>query len=144
MTYWKEHRGRRKKEGKDVVRRPTRTIIQILYLPLNISISFFLFPSWQQKDLIFITYYYLDTFFKDTLHERFSHEVLNWEVEAKSLRSWLLSEFNCTALVRSFNLSVLRSPYLVKWEWHRPHRLLWGVIRYNICKLCRVLEEGAI
>lgn len=36
--------------------------------------------------------------------------------EAKALRSWLFSEFNRVTLGKSLNLSVLQSPYLVKWE----------------------------
>lgn len=84
-------------------------------LPLTFSIGFFLSlmaverPHFHSILLLILSVKTLFT--KDSLMR-----YLTGSWEAKVLRSWLFSEFNCVTLGKSLNLSVLQSPYLVKWE----------------------------
>lgn len=84
-------------------------------LPLTISVGFFLSsmaverPHFHNILLLILSLKIL--FIKDSLMR-----YLTGSWEAKALRSWLFSELNCVTLGKSLNLSVLQSPYLVKWE----------------------------
>ena len=58
-------------------------------------------------------------------------------------RSAGLLGLNCVTLGKSLTLSVLQSPFANESNTYLTG-LLWGLIRENVCKAFKVLEEGAI
>lgn len=70
-------------------------------------------------------------------------EGCGWELGGKVLESWLSSELNCVTSGKSLTSLCFSLPPVNGSNTYLTG-LLWGLIRDNVCKAFKVLEEGAI